>query len=131
MSNNFDPAYINSVVGTIFDQIKATTTWSVRGSWGAHSWQATLYKGMPALVFKCSGLLQKGWVYVAYNEGMDVYEVILVNTRGRETTHIPEVYCDELGYLLDREIERGEMPEEVYYHKAMADSRRKWGTAEE
>lgn len=128
---DYNPSYINEVASTIFDQIKATTSWSERGSWGAHSWQATLYKGMPALAFRCSGLLHKGWVYVAYNEGIDVYEVFLINTRGREMKHVEEVYCDELGWLLDKEIERGEMPEDVYYRKAMADSERKMSASRE
>lgn len=130
MNEHLTPQYITAVASTIYDQIKASTPWSVRGSWGAHSWRAAIYRDMASLVFKVSGLLHKGYVYVAYNEGADTYEVILTNFRGTVKKRIGDVYCDNLGYILDTHIERGTMPEEEYHTRAFADSAEKMATAE-
>lgn len=130
MNEHLTPQYITTVASTIYDQIKASTSWSVRGSWGAHNWRATVYKGMAALVFQVSGLLHKGYVYVAYNDGADTYEVILTNIRGTVKKRIEDVYCDNLGYVLNTAIERGTMSSEEYHTRALADSAEKMVTAE-
>ena len=127
MNDFLTPDYITAVASTIMDQIKATTPWSVRGSWGAHNWQATIHRDMAALAFKVSGLIHKGSVYVAYNEGYDTYEIFLYNSRGALKKHIEDVYCDNLGHILDVEIERGTMPEDDYQREALADSAKKIG----
>ena len=68
MNETLTPAYISEIARTIFQQLKSTTTFSVRGSWAAQNYQASVYKGMPALTFRVSGLRHKGRVYIAYNE---------------------------------------------------------------
>ena len=130
MNEHLTPQYITTVASTIFDQIKATTDWNIRGSWGAHDWRATIYRDMASLVFKVSGLLHKGYVYVAYNEGADTYNVYLYNTRGAHKRTIEDVYCDNLGYVLDTAIERGTMSSEEYHTRALADSAEKMATVE-
>jgi hypothetical protein len=82
---------------------------------------------MAALAFQVSGLIHKGRVYVAYNEGCDTYEIFLYNTRGTLKKHIDDVYCDNLGHILDVEIERGTTSEDDYQRKALADSAEKIG----
>lgn len=132
MYEHLTPAYISQVASTIFDQIKATTHWSVRGSWGAHDWRATVYKRMATLAFKVSGLCHKGWVYVCYNEGHDTYEIYFLNGKGAQRKlPIEEVYCDNLGEVLDRAIERGDWTEEEYAKRALADSAEKMRTEAE
>lgn len=129
MYEHLTPAYIRDVASTIFDQIKATTTWSMRGSWGAHDWRASVYKGMAVLAFKVQGLCHKGWVYVAYNEGQDCYEIYFLNGKGAQRRlPLTEVYCDNLGEVLDRAIERGYWTEEEYAKRALADSEAKMST---
>lgn len=127
MNETLTPAYISEIARTIFQQLKSTTTFSVRGSWAAQNYQASVYKGMPALTFRVSGLRHKGRVYIAYNEGSDTYDIFLLNMRNRETKHIADVYCDNFGHIIDREVERGDSTEDVYLRKALADSRRKMG----
>lgn len=125
MNETLTPAYITEVAHTIYQQLRATTTFSVRGSWAAQNYQASVYKGMAALTFRVSGLRHNGRVYIAYNEGTDTYDVFLMDMRNREIKHIEDVYCDNLGYLIDKEVERGECPEDVYLCSALTDSLRK------
>jgi hypothetical protein len=57
---------------------------------------------------------------------MDAYEVFFVTVRGTVKKHLDEVYCDNLGEVLDRHIERGTGSDKAYYKAAMADSARKF-----
>ena len=85
-----------------------------------------LFKEMPTLMLKVSALIHKGWVYISLNEGKDVYEVRLMNNKRECIKTIDEVYCDQLGSIIDGLIERPTtMTEEEYSEKAMADSNRK------
>ena len=114
------------VATTIWRQIKASLTYSEIMSWGVSKKIATEYHGMPALQLRVSGLLHKGWVMVCLNKGYDWYEVYFLDVRGRTKAYDTEVYCDELGGLLDRRIERGDFTEAEYARKAAADSRRRF-----
>ncbi len=77
---------------------------------GLGRFAATVYKDMPALIFKVNGRLHKGTIIIALN-GADYYEVYLQS--GKETTLINgEVCFDELGDVIDEHIERGTNREE-------------------
>lgn len=114
-----------AVASTIWQQIRCGLTWSELMSWGISKKIATEYNGMPALQLRVTGLIHKGWVFVCLNYGMDAYEVYFVNVRGTVKKHLEEVYCDNLGEVLDRHIERGDYSAERYAKLAMADSQRK------
>ena len=95
-------------------------------SWGVSKKCCSLYQNMPTLMLKVSALVHKGWVYISLNEGMDVYEVRLMNNKHECIKTINEVYCDQLGSIIDELIERpASMTEEEYSKKAMADSKAK------
>ena len=117
---------INAIVATINEQLNASVERSIIWSWGISKRFATKYNNMPALGLRVSGLLHKGFVYIAYNEGKDLYEIFLTSIRGKEKVHIEEVYCDMLGNVIDSVVERSpKMTNEDYKRKALADSARK------
>lgn len=115
-----------SVASTIWGQIRASLTFSEIMSWGISKKIATEYNGMPALQIRVSGLQHKGWVYIALNYYLDCYVIDFVNMRGTVKKHYDEVYCESLGFVLDKNIERGYGSESAYYKAAMADSARKF-----
>ncbi len=115
-----------SVASTIWGQIRASLNFSEIISWGISKKIATEYNGKPALQIRVSGLQHKGWVIIALNYGLDCYEVYFVTVRGTVKKTLDEVYCDNLGDVLDRNIERGYGSESAYYKAAMADSARKF-----
>lgn len=113
------------VAKTIWQQVRATlSVWEIC-SWGVSKKVATEYNGKPALQLRVSGLQHKGWAVVALDYGSDTYEVYLTNIRGEVKKQFEDVYADELGDLLDREIERGTASDGAYLKAAMADSNRK------
>ena len=113
LTNTLTADYVNEVAKTINAQMFASVENKfVVWSWGLSRRFATVYKNMPALGLRVSGLLHKGYVYICYNEGRDVYEV----------------YCDNLGFVLDGMIERDySMSDETYKGKALRDSAKKMG----
>ena len=115
-----------AVAKTIWQQIRATLNVYEIMSWGCSKRIATEYNGMPALQIRVTGLQHKGWVFICLNYGKDAYEVYFVNVRGNVKEHLEEVYSDNLGYVLDRHIERGDYSTERYKKLALADSARKF-----
>lgn len=106
----------------IFASISQNTFWC----WGVSKVQYCFYNDMPTLMLRVSGLVHKGWVYVSLNEGRDVYEVRLLNTRKTLKKTVDEVYCDELGAMIDHLIEKpASMTMETYGKRAMKDSAKK------
>lgn len=127
--NGLTADYINEVAKTINAQMVATVEnrW-VFFSWGVSRKVATVYNNMPALALRVSGLVHKGWVYICLNEGRDVYEVFCVSLKGKVKAHNDEVYCDNLGFVLDSMIERPcGLTDEAYKGKALRDSAKKMG----
>lgn len=61
---------------------------------------------MPSLIFKVNGILHKGYVVVALNLGKDTYEVYLLNSRKKEINMVDNVYCEDLGNIIDGLVER-------------------------
>ena len=129
LTNTLTADHVNQVAKTINAQMIATVQNAfVFWSWGVSRKVATVYKDMPALALRVSGLLHKGWVYICLNEGRDVYEVFCVSLKGNVKQHNDEVYCDNLGFVVDGMIERPhEMSDETYSKKAMRDSAKKMG----
>ncbi len=128
-TNEMTASYINQVAKTINSQMLASVESAfVFWSWGVSRKFATTYKNMAALGLRVSGLLHKGFVYICYNEGRDVYEVYCVNMKGDIKNSNTEVYCDNLGFVLDCMIEKDPaMKEDTYKAKALRDSAKKMG----
>lgn len=79
-------------------------------SWGFHQPQR-LPNG---LAFKVQGFKYTGWVEVVYNEGRDLFEVVLTNT-GKK---VEDVYLDCLVSVIDELVEHTDKYEndvENYY----------------
>ena len=126
--NQLTADYVMMVAKEINAQIRATASTNVIWSWGLSKRVATTYKDMPALALRVSGVIHKGWVYICLNEARDVYEVYCVSVRGKEKNVNKEVYCDNIGWVLDSMIERGfGMNDETYSKKAFADTYKKTG----
>ena len=126
-TQNYTAAEINACARTINAQISASVaSRSVYWSWGVSRKFATLYNEMPALGMRVSGLLHKGYVYVCYNEGLDLYEIYAVSIRGNVKKAVKDVFCDSLGAILDAVIEKDpSLTNEAYKVKALRDSARK------
>lgn len=73
-------------------------------SWGFH--RPTALPNDEGLAFKVNGFKHKGWVFVRYNEGKDLFDVEL---RGNDMTIISvieDVYFDQLVNVIDHAVER-------------------------
>ena len=117
------------VANLIIKQLTDTTDVNVLMSWGVRGHGAGYVRGrdgikMPCLIIDVSGLMHTGRVIVALNEGADVYEVALYDTRGERCGDwIGDVTCDMLGSLLDSLIERPKgMTDEDYKDLSEIDS---------
>lgn len=127
MKTNYTASQVNEIVMTINAQINATTRKSIIWSWGVSRRFATIYNDMASLGLRVSGCLHKGYVYVAYDEGCDLYNVYIVNMKGVVKNESLGVFCDEIGAVIDAMIERApEITDDEYKTRAMADSRRKF-----
>lgn len=125
-----DKEYVMSVAKTIQSQLFWSIDKWVFFSWGVRVKQAMVYEGMATLALRVSGAVHKGWVYISLNEGKDCYEVRLLNVaRTKVKRTLDEVYCDNLGEIIDSLVERkAEWSDEQYKQKAMRDSARKMGS---
>jgi len=86
-------------------------------SWGISDRRATVYAGMPAMLFRVNGFVHQGDVVVALNEGQDLYECYLLEDDCKVKRCIREVYVDSLVEVLDRAVETGESTEDEYREK--------------
>lgn len=122
-----DYARCKAIANEIFRQIIANVGKWVYFSWGVSKMHYGFYNDMPTLMMRVSGVIHKGWVYISLDEGRDVYVVTLLNVpRKKVKGQRDEVYCDEIGNVIDSMVERDpELSDELYKRKAMADSRRK------
>jgi hypothetical protein len=68
-------------------------------SWGFH--QPLRLPDNKGLAFKVQGFKYSGWVEVVYNEGRDLFEVVLTNT-GKK---VEDVYLDCLVTVIDNLVE--------------------------
>lgn len=108
MAETLSKEHLKEVAQTILDQIIGTTTWSVRGSWGMNNPRYTQYQDHPALIFSVNGFLFSGEVIIALDEGHDVYRLYLWDKVNEPQLVNDNVYCDELGDVIDRHVEKGE-----------------------
>lgn len=73
------------------------------------SWGFSYPKALPnneGLIFNVNGFKHKGCVKVVYNEGMDLFAVILLDKQNNELQRIEDVYFDQLVDVIDEAVER-------------------------
>lgn len=73
-------------------------------SWGFHN-----PKALPndeGLIFRVNGFKHQGFVKVIYNEGKDLFVVILLDNEHNELQLINDVYFDCLVDVIDEAVER-------------------------
>lgn len=57
------------------------------------------------LKFRVSGFIFKGWVYIIYNEGLDLFDIKLITNKNLEVKAIDGICFDELVKVIDDNIE--------------------------
>ncbi len=97
---------ITDKVLTIQRQLMMNLDLATFFSWGVNKMKILLFRNMPTLGLNVSGLLHKGWVYISLNEGMDLYEITLLTSNYRVIKTIDEIYCNQLGTIVDQLVER-------------------------
>lgn len=92
-----------NVAKTILDQIKSLDPMAMF-AWGAKD----LVAMNDGLKFKTSGMVRwKGYVYVQYDEGHDLYNVIFAQLRKMEwieRDRVEGVYFDQLTSVIDAQV---------------------------
>lgn len=92
-----------SVAKIILGQIKALDKWAL-GAWGAKD----LVAMNDGLKFKTSGMVRwKGYVYVKYDEGQDLYNVIFGRIRKYEwkvDKQVDGVYVEDLVEVINSQV---------------------------
>lgn len=119
--------FLMRIANEINRQIRCGVTMSVQMSWGVSKRIATIYEDKATLALRVSGVLHNGWVYVSLDEGRDCYIITLLSPDKTKVVSIrDEVYCEELGGVIDNLVERKEeWTDEQYEKLAMVDSERK------
>jgi len=106
-----DKKEVTATVKTIMEQLVGTTNRNVLFSWGILRCEAILFKNMATLQLKVDARLFSGYVLISYNAGSDYYEIYL--KKGEEVRCVSErSFFDEMGEIIDREIESGTNAEE-------------------
>jgi hypothetical protein len=95
---------------------------TVLWSWGVSAFYSLEHKEKKALRFTVNGLLHKGYVYVMYNEGQDLFEILITDKKGNEKKFIEGVYFDDLSYTIDELVETGKMTDDQYKQKVNSET---------
>ena len=119
--------FLMRIANEINRQIKCGVTINVQMSWEVSKRMATIYENRATLALRVSGVLHKGWVYISLDEGRDCYVITLLSPDKKKVASVrDEVYCEELGCVIDNLVERKEEWTDKEYEKlAMADSEQK------
>lgn len=119
--------FVLKIGNEIYRQIRCGVTMDVIMSWGVSKRIATVYQDRATLALRVSGVLHKGWVYVSLDEGRDCYVVTLLSADKSKVIKVrDEVYCEELGNVIDNLVERKEeWTDDMYKELAFADSKMK------
>ena len=83
-------------------------------SWGPEEYYNIEYNNMPALKFKVNGFLHKDDVVIAYNEGLDCFEIYCLDKSGKVVKSRDNIYLDELVETIDCLVEKDCSLEEYY-----------------
>lgn len=115
---------VNVIAQNILEQLKCIP-FPVRASWGMHDLKADCIKPgeyeMAALSFLVQGFNFKGRIWIALNEGADLYEVYGQRKGAHEMTLLDEdVFCEDLSEILDTLIETGCEKAKEFYSKELS-----------
>lgn len=122
-----EQGFLMKIANEINRQIRCGVTVDVIMSWGISKRIATVYQNRATLALRVSGVLHKGWVYISLDEGRDCYVVTLLSADKSKVVKVrDEVYCEELGSVIDNLVERKEeWTDDMYKELAFADSEMK------
>lgn len=114
-----EAAIVNEIVRNIYQQFNCIEQ-DVRWSWGAHDFKAEVIKPgeweMAALSFLVQGFNFKGRIWIALNEGSDLYEIYGRKHGSKKMVLLHEdVFCDDLQDILDPLIETGGEKGQAFY----------------
>ena len=99
---------LKTIASEAYRQIRVTTANSVFYSWGVSKIMYTMCNNLPALALRVNGRLLSGVVFVALNEGKDLYEVYTQEDGTNEPKLIAgDLYSDMVSDCIDKAIERG------------------------
>ena len=116
--------YVKGVAAVIWGQLLSTIDNNVLGSWGVDSLAYTLFEAegeqFPALTFTVDGILFRGRIFIALDEGADYYQIYCLKD-GIITLISSDVCFDEMGEIIDRFVERGTCSQEEYNQKVDAE----------
>jgi hypothetical protein len=76
----------------------------VMWSWGFHN--PVALPNDEGLIFRVNGFKHQGFVKVIYNEGKDLFMVILLDNQNNESQRLEDVYFDMLVDVIDEAVER-------------------------
>lgn len=79
-------------------------------SWGFH--RPMSLPDDKGLAFKVDGFKHRGWVFVKYNEGKDMFDIELRDKSLNIVRSIEDVYFDQLIAVIDNAVEHTENYEE-------------------
>ena len=107
--------YCKQMADVMFQQI----FWSIDKftffSWGVSRLTYMYCQEMPTLALKVSGLLHNGWIFVSLDESNDTYVVTLKDLDFSVVNTVENVYCDNLGAVIDGLVEKKpELTKEEY-----------------
>ena len=92
-----------SIAQTILTQIKTLDPMAMT-AWGAKD----LIAMNDGLKFKTSGMVKwKGYVYIQYNHGQDLYDIIFAKIRKyewKEEKKVTGVFFDQLINIIDKQV---------------------------
>ena len=71
--------------------------------WGFNSPKAL--SNQEGLIFKVDGFKHKGWVKVVYDQGKDLFEVILLDNENNVLQRFEDVYIDCLIEIIDGAVD--------------------------
>lgn len=100
------------ITKVIYDQLLNTTDKNVIYSWGVHDVFSTIFEDKAALGLVVNARLFQGIVLIFYDEGRDYYDIYLLNEEDGQRLLASGVAFDEMGMIIDREIESGDDQEE-------------------
>lgn len=72
-------------------------------SWGFH--RPTALPNNEGLAFRVNGFKHRGWVFVKYNEGKDLFDIELRDNAMTIIRVIEDVYFDQLVNVIDHAVE--------------------------
>lgn len=100
------------IIETMLMQIIAGVSLNVYLCWGTEKIYGTIYNNNDCLILKVDGMKYKGFVFIQFVEGLDLYSISLVDDNKQDGNDkvkeiYSQVYNEDLGGVIDELIESG------------------------